>query len=282
MDIMDMIAGGQQGQGLEAFGRKFNLNPGQTRAALDELAPAVMAGIRREADEPDALAGLLGALGKGNHARYLQGNDDGIVDDGNAILGHIFGSKDVSRGVAAQAAQSTGIDANTLKQMLPQIAAMVMGALGNNLGGAAPRAGATSQGDPLGGLLGQILGGATGSPQSGSGGLTDMLGGLLGGGQTQPSSGAGLDDILGSLLGSGAQPEVRQQTVKTLSGVVGSALGAGTTRAKAADQLLDSAGYQPKGKRAASPKTKDAPAPKTKDAPAPRAEGGPRGPRRGG
>ena len=276
MDIMDIIAQAQQGQGLEALGRKFNLDKGQARAALDELAPAVMAGIRREADTPDALSGLLGALGKGNHSRYLQGDDAGIVDDGNAILGHIFGSKDVSRGVAAKAAETTGIDSGVLKQMLPQIAAMVMGALGSNLGGRTPpQAAATSQGDGLGGLLGQILGGATGSPQAtGSGGLTDMLGGLLGGAQS-PSAASGsngLGDLLGSLLGSGAQPEVREQATKKLSGVVGSALGAGTPKAKAADQLLDSVGYHPKTKRTAPPKTKDAPA---------RSEG-PRGPRRGG
>jgi hypothetical protein len=275
MDIMDIIAQAQQGQGLEALGRKFNLNPGQARAALDELAPAVMAGIRRESDTPDALSGLLSALGNGNHGRYLQGNDPGIVDDGNAILGHIFGSKDVSRGVAAKAAETTGLDAGVLKQMLPQIAAMVMGALGSNLGGSTgQRSNVASQEQGLGGLLGQILGGATGGPQSGQssgdgglGGLGGMLGGVLGGQSSAPASGSGgLGDLLGSLLGTGAQPEVRDQAVKKLSGVVGSALGAGTAKAKAADQLLDSVGYQPKAKRAAAPARNE----------------GPRGPRRGG
>ena len=62
------------------------------------------------------------------------------VSDGNAILGHIFGNKDVSRGVAAHAAQSTGIGSSILKQMLPVIASMVMGSLfkgstGRGLGG---------------------------------------------------------------------------------------------------------------------------------------------------
>jgi hypothetical protein len=66
-----------------------------------------MAGVRREAESPADLSSLLAALAGGDHGRYLDGQDDGVVDDGNAILGHIFGSKDVSRGVAAQVASST-------------------------------------------------------------------------------------------------------------------------------------------------------------------------------
>jgi hypothetical protein len=51
------------------------------------------------------------------------------VDEGNGILGHLFGSKDVSRAVAAQAAQATGIGQEILKQMLPVIASTMMGGL---------------------------------------------------------------------------------------------------------------------------------------------------------
>ena len=126
MDLTDMIAQSQGGQGLENLGRQFNLTDEQTRAAVDELAPAIMAGLRRETRSPDGLSGLLAALADGDHGRYLEGDDSGIVDDGNAILGHVFGSKDVSRGVAAHAADMSGISAGILKQMLPVIAAMAM------------------------------------------------------------------------------------------------------------------------------------------------------------
>ena len=43
--------------------------------------------------------------------------------DGNGILGHIFGSKDVSRQVAARAAQSSGVAPDILAKMLPLVAA---------------------------------------------------------------------------------------------------------------------------------------------------------------
>jgi len=41
------------------------------------------------------------------------------VQDGNGILGHIFGSKDVSREVAARASAQSGVGADVLKKLLP-------------------------------------------------------------------------------------------------------------------------------------------------------------------
>jgi hypothetical protein len=122
MDITDLIATEQGSRALEALSRKFNLTPDQTRAAIDQLAPAVMSGMRNETSSPQGLQGLLGALVKGDHGRYLDGDEAGMVDDGNGILAHIFGSKDVSRGVAAEAARETGLGDATMKQMLPMVA----------------------------------------------------------------------------------------------------------------------------------------------------------------
>ncbi len=51
------------------------------------------------------------------------------VADGNGILSHVFGSKDVSRQVAARASTQTGIDPAILKKMLPLAAALMMGTM---------------------------------------------------------------------------------------------------------------------------------------------------------
>ena len=51
------------------------------------------------------------------------------VAEGNGILGHLFGSKEVSRAVAAQAEQATGIGQEIFKQMLPVIASTLMGGM---------------------------------------------------------------------------------------------------------------------------------------------------------
>jgi len=260
MELTNVIAQAQGGQGIEMLSRRFNLDEAQTRAALDQLAPAVMAGLRRETRSPDGLAGLLGALASGDHGRYLDGNDSGIVDDGNAILGHVFGSKDVSRGVAAHAAETTGVGTSILKQMLPVIAAMLMGALskkttggtggglGNILGqvlgaSAGGPASAGASGGGLGDILGQVLGGGSaGAGLAPGGGLGEILGQVLGRGtgKAHASGGGNVDDILNSIFGAEAAPKLRDEATMRAGNALGDILGRDTPSGSAADQLLDS------------------------------------------
>ncbi|MGE0238097.1 MAG: DUF937 domain-containing protein [Parvibaculaceae bacterium] len=218
------------------IGRQFGLNEAQTRAAFEQLAPVVAAGIRRNNQSDSGLENLLKALQGGNHSRYADDAStlryDQVADDGNAILGHVFGSKDVSRGVASQAADLSGVGSAVLKKMLPVIAAIIMGQLAKKMGGGgaarAPQGGSTggSGGGGLGDILGDVLGGGrqgqsapTPGGGSGGGGLGDILGDILGGGrqgQAAPKggtagapapggSGGGLGDILGDILGGGGR-----------------------------------------------------------------------------
>src|SRR5690606_22252825 len=78
------------------------------------------------------------------------------VAEGNGILGHVFGSKDVSRQVAAQASARTGIGADVLKRLLPLAATMVMGALARQRS-SAPAAGAVASGGGITDMLGSML-----------------------------------------------------------------------------------------------------------------------------
>lgn len=215
---------------ITEIGRQFGLNEAQTRAAFEQLAPVVAAGIRRNNQTDGGLESLLRALQAGNHGRYADDASslqfDRVADDGNAILGHVFGSKDVSRGVANQAADLSGVGSAVLKKMLPVIAAIIMGQLAKRMGGGgsarAQIPGGSGQGGGLGDILGDILGGGQGgqaaprggsAPGPGGGGLGDILGDILGGGQggqTAPRGGAGsgpggggLGDILGDILGGG-------------------------------------------------------------------------------
>lgn len=122
-------------------------------------------GVQRNATQAGGLDSIISALQGGNHEQYLDDHTQlaqpQALDDGNAILGHIFGSKDVSRQVAAHAATNTGIDAGILKQRLPVVASMVMGALkqhavGGGLTNSQAGMGGGAQ-SPLGGLLTSFL-----------------------------------------------------------------------------------------------------------------------------
>jgi len=105
---------------------------------MAQLVPALAAGVQKNTQAADGLAGLTRALQSGNHERYLDEPeslaDSGATADGIGILGHVLGSKDVSRQVAAAATSETGIDVGIIKQMLPLVATLVMGGLSKQTG----------------------------------------------------------------------------------------------------------------------------------------------------
>jgi hypothetical protein len=108
------------------------------------------------------LDGLLSALGGGQHQRYVDETASltrpDTIADGNGILSHIFGSKDVSRQVATRAAEKTGLGEGVLKSMLPVVAAMMMGSMSKQVGRPPmPQAGVRPGGDALLGMLTPML-----------------------------------------------------------------------------------------------------------------------------
>lgn len=133
MNILDEILGVQGGDAVRRLGKQFDLQVDRAKAAVSALVPALAGGFKKNASTPEGMDGLMTALADGRHERYV---DDTAtlerpetVDDGNGILGHVFGSKDVSREVASQAAAQTGVGKSVLKRMLPVVAALVMGLL---------------------------------------------------------------------------------------------------------------------------------------------------------
>jgi hypothetical protein len=151
MNLMDMLSNAGANQ---AIAGKFGLDQNQTQAVIGKLLPALGAGLKKNTAQPGGLEALTRALQNGGHSRYLQKPAElagtGAIQDGNAILGHILGSKDVSRGVAARAAEGTGVDVGVVKQMLPMVAAALMGAMGQQQ---------QAPGGNVAGLLGSFLDG---------------------------------------------------------------------------------------------------------------------------
>jgi hypothetical protein len=101
------------GQAVRQLADNFGQDQGQAVSAISNLLPALGQGLARNASTQSGLESLLGALAGGQHQRYLEDpsilSREDSVNDGNGILGHIFGSKDVSRGVAQQTSERTGI-----------------------------------------------------------------------------------------------------------------------------------------------------------------------------
>ena len=187
MAVLDIL--GQTGA-IQSMARELGVSESQAASGAAALIPALLGGFKKQAQaQPtglEGLVGMLGGLGGGGLLDEVLAPRPTNVSPGNDILGQIFGSKDVSRTVAQNAAAQTGLDPMLLKKMLPVLAMLVAGYMARQ-------------------------GRASGAPQTG-GGLGDVLGGMLGGGNQGAAQGGGhglasmldlngdgnpLDDILG-------------------------------------------------------------------------------------
>jgi len=139
MDLLKVLMSAAGSSDLQKLGGQFGLDSSSVGKVLSQVVPALGRGLQKNTSSSSGLEGLIGALQKGNHQKYL-GNVEAAasqagVQEGNGILGHIFGSKDVSRNVAAHASSASGIGADVIKKMLPMVATMAMGALSKQTGG---------------------------------------------------------------------------------------------------------------------------------------------------
>lgn len=189
MNINDIL--GQMG-GIQSMAQELGVSESQARSGAAALLPAILGGFKKQTQSSglDGLGGLLGQLGGGSLLDNVLSPEPTDVGRGNDVLGQIFGSKDVSRTVAQDAAAKTGLNPSILKKMLPILAMLVAGYMARQHGGNAAQTQAGGDGS-LGGLLGGLLGGGrsnAGGPMQGGGGLASML--------DMNGDGNPLDDIL--------------------------------------------------------------------------------------
>jgi hypothetical protein len=217
MNLMEIMQAAQGGNAMDNLARQFGISADQAQSAVAAVMPAMSMGLQRQAESADMMSQFLKSLAGGKNGAAFDEQDkdgDGVPDhlqqQGNDVLGMLFGSKDVSRAVAGQAAQFAGIPDSIIKSMLPVIASMVMGGLFKGM---------NNQG--FGGLLGQIASGmmpGAGNAQAG-GGLADILGKMMTGGMMAPQPqaqasnplGGMLGDMLGGMFGGGQKPAPQVQ-----------------------------------------------------------------------
>ena len=184
MNIMDML---QQSGGIETMAKELGINDCIAEAGTAALLPAILGGFKKTTQaQPsglEGLGGLLGQLGGGGLLDSVTVAQPTPVDKGNEVLGQIFGSKEVSRTVAAGAEQQSGISSDLLKKMLPVVAMMVAGSM------AKQGTSSGNSGSGLGGLIGGLLGGGNKASSGGLGGIASML--------DLDGDGNPLDDIIG-------------------------------------------------------------------------------------
>ena len=205
MNLIDLLTGNTGNQVAEQAENKFGISKNQIIALLAVATPLVISYLRNKSQDAKEAEALNNALDKDHDGSILDDTSqlDNRQDEGGSILSHVFGNQ--KNNVENQLSQNTGISIDKIGPLLAMLAPLIMGYIGkekqqNNVGAGG-----------LGDLLGGILGGAqTQAQEQQSSPLNDILGSVLGGGQSQ-SSGNPLNDILGSVLGGGGQQQKQQQ-----------------------------------------------------------------------
>jgi hypothetical protein len=149
------------------------------------LAPVIAQGAKKRTQQ-GGLEAVLGQLKGEAQGAYLDNPAAAAAPEGQAqgaqFLEQIFGSREASQDLAAEAANRSGVSPDVVSQFLPAIAAMMQGGMQRSL--------------PDSSIQGMLPGGEASSSSGGR--LMGMIGGLLGGGKAQ-GSGQGAEGVLGML-----------------------------------------------------------------------------------
>jgi hypothetical protein len=179
--LMDLLNSDLGKQIISGVSGQVGTNEGQTASVLSSVLPSLVGGMMNNASTPEGQGGLLGALLGGKHDGGILDNLSGLIgggavqEEGGKILGHVLGDKHDE--VASQVSQQTGVGSDQVAMIMKIAAPILMGYLAKKA----------------------IGGGLTNNAAQSGGGLTDILGGLLGNGQ-QATTQTGGGNILTSIL----------------------------------------------------------------------------------
>ena len=159
MQMHDTLRHVHGGAAVAVLAEAFEVTLTQANAALRAVMPELAWHLERNTLSRGGLADLVEALGSGHHASSLgdasAARGEAVRADGNAILGHILGTKDRSRALAARAAREAGLSMQIVASMLPVLAVIAMACLAasakNSLGevlAVMPPLGRWSRGSP--------------------------------------------------------------------------------------------------------------------------------------
>ncbi|AYO57024.1 hypothetical protein CO230_02100 [Chryseobacterium sp. 6424] len=211
MNLIELITGRAGNQVAAQAENKFGIEKNQIIALLAVAAPLVISYLRKKSqDNPAEAEALNNALDKDHDGSILDDPTqiENRQQEGGSILDHIFGGHKTQ--VENQLSQNTGISIDKIGPVLAMLAPLIMGYIGKqkNAGGVT----SGGLGDLLGGILGNAQNKARAEP---SNPLNDILGNVLGGAGNK--QGNPLNDLLGGVLGG--QPQ------GGLGGILGNILG---------------------------------------------------------
>jgi hypothetical protein len=159
---------------IDDIAKRLGIDEKTAKSAVKTALPAIVAGLTANASSEDGAAALEKALAK--HSTKTTKLADVDEADGEKIVNHVFGTKKAA--VEEAAAGKADVTQEIIAQILPIIAPIVLAWLAKKFLGGSGEAEkpATSSKEESSGGIGDLLGGLMSSKEG-----QEMLGGLLGG-----------------------------------------------------------------------------------------------------
>lgn len=139
MASTDLLSAPEGRAFIAAVASTHRLTPQQAEAAVRGLIPELVNGLERNTLSRGGIADLLKALATGDHERYLAAPDilgnPAIMADGQRILGHLFRSQAAAQRATRFVEGETSVSRTVLWQILPGVAALLIGWLARSAKG---------------------------------------------------------------------------------------------------------------------------------------------------
>lgn len=190
--LLDLLSGPMGKELINGVSKQTGQPTEKTADVLSMAMPLLLGAMKKNASIPQNADGLMNALSSKHTGGILDnlgglfqgGVNDSVIQDGTGILGHVLGNKQPV--VVNALSQKSGVDAESVAQILKIAAPIVMGYLGRQKAQSN-----VSDANGLSSLLGSMLGGQPKQNQSLIASLIDADG-----------DGSVLDDVADMVLGS--------------------------------------------------------------------------------
>jgi len=133
MNLYDMMRQAQGGEAFAALARQYGISEDEVRRAVEAFTPAFATALQRNAADPLGLFQFLQALAAGQHEQFYRSAEKAALpagrEEGEAVMGRLFGSRELARAIADQISAATGLAEAVVKEVMPALSAMMMGGL---------------------------------------------------------------------------------------------------------------------------------------------------------
>jgi hypothetical protein len=128
----DLMRQAQTSAAFSMLERQFHLSGDQTQKAMAALLPAFAMGLQQAAS-PNDPGRLMQTMMSNAYQNFWQGAGQSFSSqaqqEGRRLLDQLYGSDDVTRRVAHQAADYVGVSVETMQQILPLMTGILAGGM---------------------------------------------------------------------------------------------------------------------------------------------------------